>query len=231
MITLRPSQARGKADLGWLQSQHSFSFGSYYDADHMGFSALRVINDDHVAAGKGFATHSHANMEILSFVLEGEIAHRDSQGNVTQLPVGEFQLMSAGKGISHSEYNPLQQPLHFLQIWIQPNVQDQAPGYQQKHFGRNNGLTLVASPDGENGSLLIKQDVWIYQLLLQPGQIVELAANSQRHYYLHLVSGDLSLNSVEMTSGDGVKIKNHAEPYLLVNAGKTQVQALWFDLP
>jgi redox-sensitive bicupin YhaK (pirin superfamily) len=231
MITLRPSHSRGKADLGWLQSQHSFSFGSYYDANHMGFSALRVINDDHVAAGKGFATHSHANMEILSYVLEGEIAHKDSQGNITQLPVGEFQLMSAGKGIAHSEYNPLQQPLHFLQIWIQPNVQNQAPGYQQKHFGNNNGLTLVASPVGENGSLSIKQDARVYQLLLTPGQSIELAVDTTRNYYLHLVSGDLTLDSTALASGDGVKIEHHTDAYLAVNAGATNVQALWFDLP
>lgn len=228
-ITLRAHNSRGKADFSWLQSQHSFSFGSYYDANQMGFSALRVINDDHVAPGKGFDTHSHANMEILSYVLNGEIAHKDSQGNVTRLPAGEFQLMSAGRGIAHSEYNPAKQPLHFLQIWIKPNVENQAPGYQQKHFGREHGMTLVASPDGEQGSLVIKQDARVFQVLLQAEQTLNLALNAERHYYLHLIKGSLTLDSTQLTAGDGVKIER--EDAILLAAGDSEVEALWFDLP
>lgn len=228
-ITLRPHHSRGTADFGWLQSQHSFSFGSYYDANQMGFSALRVINDDHVAAGKGFDTHSHANMEILSYVLEGEIAHRDSQGNVTRLPAGEFQLMSAGRGIAHSEYNPTEQPLHFLQIWIKPNVENQAPGYQQKHFGDNPGLTLVASENGEAGSLLIKQDARIFQLLLPGHHSLDLALNAQRNYYLHLIKGSLSLNGHPLTPGDGAKVTGQEQ--VLIETAVTDIEALWFDLP
>ncbi len=228
-ITLRNHDSRGKADFGWLQSQHSFSFGSYYDANHMGFSALRVINDDWVAAGKGFETHSHANMEILSYVLDGEIAHKDSQGNVTRLPAGEFQLMSAGRGIAHSEYNPAEKPLHFLQIWIKPNVENQAPGYQQKHFGSHNGLTLVASPDGEAGSLVIKQDARIFQLLLNSQQPLTLPLNPARNYYVQVVKGSLALNDSQLTAGDGAKIS--AESGVSLLAGNSEVQALWFDLP
>lgn len=228
-ITLRAHNSRGKADFGWLQSQHSFSFGSYYDANQMGFSALRVINDDHVAPGKGFDTHSHANMEILSYVLNGEIAHKDSQGNVTRLPAGEFQLMSAGRGIAHSEYNPAQQPLHFLQIWIKPNVENQAPSYQQKHFGSHNGMTLVASPDAEAGSLRIKQDTRIFQVLLQKQQQLNLSLKTERHYYLHLIKGSLNLNGIQLTAGDGAKITGELDIALV--AGDGDVQALWFDLP
>lgn len=228
-ITLRTHNSRGQADFGWLQSQHSFSFGSYYDANHMGFSALRVINDDHVAAGKGFDTHSHANMEILSYVLQGEIAHKDSQGNVTRLPAGEFQLMSAGRGIAHSEYNPTDQPLHFLQIWIKPNVENEAPGYQQKHFGSHNGMTLVASPDAEAGSLRIKQDTRIFQVLLQKQQQLNLSLKTERHYYLHLIKGSLNLNGIQLTAGDGAKIAGERDLALI--AGDGDVQALWFDLP
>jgi redox-sensitive bicupin YhaK (pirin superfamily) len=137
MIILRPANERGTANFGWLDSKHSFSFGRYYDPEHMGFSALRVINDDSVAPGAGFATHGHRDMEIISYVLQGSIAHKDSEGNVEVLPAGEFQLMSAGSGITHSEYNASQtDPLKFLQIWIQPNTLGSSPGYQQKNFGQ-----------------------------------------------------------------------------------------------
>src|SRR5574343_637077 len=144
MITLRKSCQRGYADHGWLKSFHSVSFADYFDPAHMGFGNLRVINEDRIAAGTGFDTHGHRDMEILSYVLEGEIAHKDSEGNVATLPPGEFQLMSAGSGIRHSEFNPSRtKGLHFLQIWIRPNVYGEAPGYQQKDFGRNPGLTLA----------------------------------------------------------------------------------------
>lgn len=228
-IEIRPHHERGCADFGWLQSLHSFSFGSYYDAKHMGFSALRVINDDRVAAGAGFETHSHKDMEIISYVLDGEIAHKDSQGNVTQLPAGEFQLMSAGSGIAHSEFNPLQQPLHFLQIWIKPNVLGQKPGYQQKHFGDASGFTLVASPDGAQGSLVIKQDARIFQVLLGPEEINSIETTAQRHYYLHLIEGELSLDGVDLKAGDGAKVALQDQVKIITK--NQAVRALWFDLP
>lgn len=230
MISIRRSQDRGSANFGWLDSKHSFSFGSYYDPRQMGFSALRVINDDQVAPGGGFATHGHSNMEIISYVLEGEIAHKDSEGNVATLPPGEFQLMSAGSGIRHSEFNPsASKPLHFLQIWIEPNVVDKAPGYQQKAFGREQGLTLAVSPDGEAGSLVIKQDARLYQLLLDANTTAELPASTVRKYYVHLISGELAIEGETLKPGDGAKIEGTSN--LLMVAQQQAVKALVFDLP
>ncbi len=230
MISIRRSDERGGANFGWLDSKHSFSFGSYYDPRHMGFSALRVINDDRVAPGGGFPTHGHSNMEIISYVLEGEIAHKDSEGNVATLPPGEFQLMSAGSGIRHSEFNPSSsKTLHFLQIWIEPNVVDKTPGYQQKAFGSAPGLTLAISPDGEAGSLVIKQDARVYQLLLPGDGVAQLPSSPARHYYVHLIKGKLSLEGQEITAGDGAKLSGINE--LVVQAQGDAVQALVFDLP
>lgn len=230
MISIRPSEARGKANFGWLDSHHTFSFGNYYDQNHMGISALRVINDDRVAPGAGFSTHGHRDMEILSYVLDGEIAHKDSEGNVETLPAGEFQLMSAGSGIYHSEFNPSKnQPLHFLQIWILPNVYGQSPGYQQKHFGQHKGLTLVVSPDGEAGSLTVKQDARIYQLLLDARSGAELPARKSRNYYVHLISGELTLEGKTLQAGDGAHVSGVEQLPFLAGAGPAK--ALVFDLP
>lgn len=230
MITIRRSNQRGQADLGWLHSQHTFSFGSYYDPEQLGYSALRVINDDHVAPSAGFATHGHSDMEIISYVLEGEIAHKDSEGNIATLPAGEFQLMSAGSGIRHSEFNPsTTKELHFLQIWIQPNVRGEKPGYQQKDFGRNQGLTLVVSPNGEAGSLLIKQDARLYQLLLDKNTNTELAVTSHRHYYVHVISGELQIENAILTAGDSATLE-HIDALDLI-AKEKAVSALVFDLP
>lgn len=230
MITIRHADERGRANFGWLDSKHSFSFGSYYDEKHMGFSALRVINDDTVTPGAGFDTHGHRDMEIISYVLEGAIAHKDSEGNVATLPAGEFQLMSAGTGIRHSEFNPsANEPLHFLQIWIQPNVYGEVPGYQQKHFGNNKGLTLVVSPDGEAGSLKIKQDAKLYQLLLDENSGESLQADSTRSYYVHVVEGELEVNGEPLKPGDGAKLRNVSE--LKFAAPDRKVKALVFDLP
>lgn len=230
MISIRRSHERGSANFGWLDSKHTFSFGSYYDERHMGFSALRVINDDRVTPGAGFDTHGHRDMEIISYVLEGEIAHKDSEGNVATLPVGEFQLMSAGSGIRHSEFNPSRtQGLHFLQIWIQPNIYGEAPGYQQKDFGRNPGLTLTVSPDGEAGSLVIKQDARIYQLLLEPQASTSLPTEKSRHYYVHVIEGELEIDGEIAKPGDGVKLAEVNN--LQLNAGLQSVKALVFDLP
>lgn len=230
MIELRSATDRGMANFGWLKSKHTFSFGRYYDPAHMGFSALRVINDDEVAAGAGFDTHGHQDMEIISYVLEGEIAHRDSAGNVKTLPAGEFQLMSAGRGIYHSEFNAsATAPLKFLQIWIQPNQFGGLPGYQQKDFKSEPGLTLVISPDGRDGTLQIKQDAFLSQLLLSEHDVIELPVHAQRHFYLHLIAGEVELNGIRVKAGDGVKISNETELKLLASHGP--VKALWFDLP
>lgn len=230
MISIRRSNQRGGADFGWLKSKHTFSFGNYYDERQMGFSALRVINDDRVAADSGFDTHGHRDMEIISYVLDGEIAHKDSAGNVATLPPGEFQLMSAGSGIRHSEFNPSQtKELHFLQIWIQPNVYGQPPGYQQKDFGSKQGLTLAVSPDGEAGSLVIKQDARLYQLLLDANTSAELPASAKRKYYVHVINGELAIEGEIVKPGDGAKIENISS--LVMVAQQKAVKALVFDLP
>ncbi|MGV8836611.1 pirin family protein [Cellvibrio sp.] len=230
MINIRRSNQRGGADFSWLKSKHTFSFGNYYDDRQMGFSALRVINDDRVAADSGFDTHGHRDMEIISYVLDGEIAHKDSAGNVATLPPGEFQLMSAGSGIRHSEFNPSQtKELHFLQIWIQPNVYGQAPGYQQKDFGSKKGLTLAVSPDGEAGSLVIKQDARLYQLLLDGNTSAELPASKKRKYYVHVINGELAIEGEIVKPGDGAKIEDINS--LVMVAQQKAVKALVFDLP
>jgi hypothetical protein len=196
----------------------------------MGYSALRVINDDKVAPGAGFATHGHRDMEIISYVLEGGIAHKDSEGNVAVLPAGEFQLMSAGSGITHSEFNASStEPLSFLQIWIQPNVYGQPPGYQQKDFGQLPGLTLVASPDGADGSLVIKQDARLYQLLVSAGESASVAVDPVRKFYVHVVEGELQLEGETLTPGDGAMLAALRE--LSCTAGEQPVRALVFDLP
>ena len=230
MISIRRSNQRGSADVGWLKSQHTFSFGNYYDEKHMGISALRVINDDRVAPDAGFQTHGHRDMEIISYVLQGEIAHKDSEGNVAILPPGEFQLMSAGSGIRHSEFNPSPtKDLHFLQIWIQPNVYGQKPGYQQKDFGQDHGLTLVASPDGKDGSMVIKQDALLYQLILEADKDVRLAASTSRNYYVHVIEGELKIENQIVKPGDGATLEIIDELHLI--ALNQKVSALVFDLP
>lgn len=230
MITIRHANDRGRANFGWLDSRHTFSFGGYYDEQHMGFSALRVINDDTVTPGNGFGTHGHQDMEIISYVLEGEIAHKDSEGNIATLPPGEFQLMSAGSGIRHSEFNPSDKnPLHFLQIWIEPNVFGQRPGYQQKNFGSKSGLTLIASPNGKTGSLVIKQDAKLYQLLLDANTRENIPASAQRNYYVHVIDGELNVDDNVLTPGDGAKLQHIAT--LSLASGAKAVKALFFDLP
>jgi len=230
MLILRASDERGGADFGWLQSKHTFSFGEYYDERYMGFSALRVINDDRVAPNMGFQTHGHRDMEIISYVLQGEIAHKDSEGNVATLPAGEFQLMSAGSGIRHSEFNPsAKNELHFLQIWIQPNVTGQAPGYQQKDFGQEDGFTLVVSPDGRDGSLVIKQDACLYQVNLPEESELEFDVDPERNYYLHIIGGNLEVNGQALTAGDGLGLSGEQDIDVVV--GEQPVKALLFDLP
>ncbi|GLR32085.1 pirin family protein [Shewanella decolorationis] len=230
MIRIRKAQDRGQADLGWLKSQHTFSFASYYDPQHMGVSSLRVINDDRVAPGAGFETHGHKDMEIISYVISGTIAHKDSFGNVKTLPAGEFQLMSAGKGIYHSEFNASNtESLHFLQIWIQPDTLGIDAGYQQKAFEQTSALTAVVTPTGENGTLKVQQDATLYRLMLAPQEQVQMPRlKPQRQLYVQLVEGTLKVNDQVLTPGDGAHIT--AEEVVRFSATDSPVTALVFDL-
>lgn len=231
MITVRHANDRGRANFGWLDSKHSFSFGSYYDPQHMGFSELRVVNDDVVEPNAGFDTHGHRDMEIISYVLQGVIAHKDSEGNVKTLPAGEFQLMSAGKGIYHSEYNASDsETLRFLQIWIQPNTFGNKPGYQQKDFGQEKGLTTIATPTGENVTLHIKQDATLHQLILDANSELSIAIESGRNVYVHQVEGELKVDNTTLTSGDGAKVEQQST-IVFRNDSDKPTTALVFDLP
>lgn len=228
MIAIRRSEERGPTRLRWLDSRHTFSFGHYYDAEHMGVSALRVLNDDRVIPGGGFATHSHRDMEIISYVLSGVIEHEDSMGNIERLPAGEFQLMSAGTGVTHSEYNPSPtDPLRFLQIWIIPNQLGIEPGYQQKRFPRGPGRQLVISPDGRDGTLKINQHVYVEQLLLTAGDETIVNATGERIAFLHLISGALALGDERLGPGDAATI---ASGEITLRCSE-DAEALLFNLP
>lgn len=230
MIELRKANQRGSANFGWLNSKYSFSFADYYDPEQMGFSALRVINDDTIAPSSGFATHGHRDMEIISYVLEGHIEHKDSRGNTKILPAGEFQLMSAGQGILHSEYNASDSnPLRLLQIWIQPNVSGGSARYQQKKFVQQPGLTTIITPTGENDTLQIKQQAQLHQLLLEPNTSLDFSAK-RKNVYVHLVSGQLAVNEQTMAAGDGAKISN-LSALTFNNESSEQLIALVFELP
>ena len=229
MIKIRLSDDRGLADHGWLQSRHTFSFASYYDPKQLGVSALRVINDDRVTAGNGFGTHSHQDMEIISYVKNGHIEHRDNMGNVERLPAGEFQLMSAGTGVSHSEYNPSDtETLEFLQIWIQPDVVAIEPGYQQKRFDTRQGLQLIASPDAREGSLLLHQNASLYQLYLDTGQSIAHPLEYERTVYVHVLAGVVTVNGEQLNEVDGATV-SEVDRVDFVDADNCQ--ALIFDLP
>ena len=229
MIKIRRSDERGLANHGWLQSRHTFSFADYYDPDHMGVSALRVINDDKVVPGKGFATHSHKDMEIISYVKMGTIEHKDSMGNVEKLPAGEFQLMSAGTGVTHSEYNPsLSNPLEFLQIWIEPDAIGIEPGYQQKLFDAKEGLQLIASPDARDNSLRIHQNACLFQLRLEADQSISHSLEPGRTVYLHVISGAISVNGERLNEGDGAEVNKIDKVQII---GIENSEALVFDLP
>ncbi len=231
MITLRKASDRGLTKLDWLNSRHTFSFGEYYDPKESRFSVLRVINDDHVAPGKGFGTHPHRDMEIITYVLEGAVEHRDSLGTRSVIPAGDVQRMTAGTGITHSEFNPSpSEPLHFLQIWILPEAAGIKPGYEQKTLGdRTKGkLALVASHKGGDGALKIHQDTDLYIGALEKGQAVEKELASGRNAYVHVARGKLDLNGVAMGEGDGAKIKDESH---LKFAATDDAEVLLFDLP
>ncbi|WP_317933504.1 pirin family protein [Halioxenophilus sp. WMMB6] len=225
----RPGAERGAADFGWLHSKHTFSFGGYYDPKHMGFSVLRVINDDYVAAGAGFDTHGHRDMEIISYITEGAIEHRDSMGNHFVVPAGEVQRMTAGTGITHSEFNASKsQPLRFLQIWIKPKFTGLKPGYEQLKLAQTSALTPLVTPDGHAGSLTIHQDAAIYRLRLAAGQ-EQVLTTAARYGYLHLVRGSALVDGRELQAGDGL---GYSEAKTVsVSATRNDFEALWFDLP
>ena len=226
MLTLRKSQERGYADHGWLKSYHSFSFANYYDPQHMGFGNLRVINEDRIAPGTGFGTHGHRDMEIVSYVLEGNLAHKDTMGNVKGIPPGDVQRMSAGTGVQHSEFNHApDQTTHFLQIWIEPNVTGIAPSYEQKSFPdaeKRGRLRLVASPDGSEGSVLIHADARLYAGLFDAGESARLALEPGRKGYVHVVQGSIEVNGTPLSAGDAAKLENETR-IELSSANKAEV--------
>lgn len=231
MITLRKSQERGYADHGWLKSYHSFSFAGYYDPENMGFANLRVINEDWIAAGKGFGTHSHRNMEIVTYVLSGSLAHKDSMGNIESIPPGDVQRMSAGTGVQHSEFNHApNDTTHLLQIWIEPNVQEITPSYEQKTFAaasKQGKLKLVASPNGADGSVTIHADAALYAGLLGAGDSVSLQLAPDHKGYVHLVRGQLSVNGQRLETGDAAKLEGESTVSL---TDAVDAEVLVFDL-
>jgi redox-sensitive bicupin YhaK (pirin superfamily) len=232
MIELRPSAERGHANHGWLDSHHSFSFAGYYDPQHMGFGPLRVINEDRVAPGGGFGAHGHRDMEIISYVLDGELAHQDNMGNGSVIRPGDVQRMSAGRGVMHSEFNHAQdRATHFLQIWIEPNVHGIAPGYEEKRFDaaeKRGRLRLIASPDGADGSVTIHQDARVYAGLFDGGDSASYALAQGRRAYLHMVRGEARVNGRRLQGGDALKAVD--EPRIEIGDAH-EAELLLFDLP
>ena len=231
MITVRKAEDRGHADHGWLDTNHTFSFASYHDPKHMGYRSLRVMNEDRVAPGKGFATHGHDNMEIISYVLSGALEHKDNMGNGEVLRPGEFQRISAGSGITHSEFNPSSvDPVHFYQIWLVPNVRDIAPSYQQREFGEGeklDRLRLVASPDGEHGSLSIHTDANVYLSNLAAGAEVGFDLQPGRHGWLQVLSGSVAVSGNQLSTSDGAAITNEDSVSIVASE---DAEIMLFDL-
>ncbi len=231
MLILRKSEQRGHAHHGWLDTYHTFSFADYYDPDEMGFGALRVINEDRVKPGMGFGTHGHRDMEIVTYILAGALEHKDSMGNGSVIRRGDAQRMSAGRGVRHSEFNPSSsEPVHLLQIWIEPNVTGIEPGYEEKRFAdtdKQGRLRLIASPDGRDGSVTIHQDAYLYATLLDKGDAVTHALAPGRKAYVHVALGTLKVNGTPLKAGDGVKISGESGITL---AGAGNAEALLFDL-
>ncbi len=230
MITVRPSSGRGHVDHGWLDTRHTFSFAGYHDPAHMGFRALRVINQDVVQRGGGFGTHPHRDMEIVTYVLEGALEHRDSMGNRSVIPTGEVQRMTAGTGITHSEYNASDsEPVHLLQIWILPDRAGLTPSYEQRPLAPagEHGLVLVASPDGADGSLTIHQDARLWAARLEAAQGVDMPLAPGRQAWVQLISGSMAVNDTLLAPGDGAAVGD--EPHLVLRA-ESESEALIFDL-
>ena len=232
MLQVRKSEERGNANHGWLHSKHTFSFGHYHDPAHTGFGPLLVINEDRVSPGQGFGTHGHRDMEIISYVLDGALEHKDSMGTGSVLHYGDVQRMSAGTGVRHSEFNgSTTEPVHFLQIWIEPNVTGIAPSYEEKHFTpetKQGQLRLIASSDGREGSVLVHQDAAIYATILNDGDKIEHALAPKRAAYVHVIRGRVTVNGTELSGGDAIKIRQEAA-VTLSNAEAAEV--LLFDLP
>jgi redox-sensitive bicupin YhaK (pirin superfamily) len=232
MISYRRAAERGHAQHGWLDSFHSFSFADYYDPEHMGFGPLRVINEDRVQPGMGFGTHGHRDMEILSYVLEGELSHRDNMGNGSIIVPGDVQRMSAGRGVLHSEFNPSPDfPVHFLQIWIEPAARGIRPSYEQKRFdapAKRGRLALIASPDGANGSVTLHQDARVYAALVDGSERVAHDIAAGRRGYVHVARGRVQLNGTALDAGDAARLEGPASVTL---DGGDDAEVLVFDLP
>jgi len=232
MITLRKAEDRGHADHGWLNSHHSFSFADYYDPAHMGFGPLRVINEDRVQPGMGFGTHGHRDMEIISYVLAGQLEHKDSMGTGSIIMPGDVQRMSAGRGVRHSEYNPSRtERVHFLQIWIEPRTTGVEPSYEQKPIAaeeKRGRLRLIASPDGADGSVTIHQDARLYAALLDGADSVAHPVAPGRRAYVHVARGSVRLNGIALGTGDAARITDEA---VITLDGAAAAEVLWFDLP
>jgi redox-sensitive bicupin YhaK (pirin superfamily) len=231
MLTLRKRTDRGHADHGWLNSWHTFSFAAYHDPQHMGFGDLRVINEDRVQPGKGFGTHGHRDMEIITYVLDGALEHQDSMGNGSVIRPGSVQRMSAGRGVRHSEFNASStEPVHFLQIWIEPNVTGIDPGYEEKHFsdGEKRGhLRLIASPDGHDGSVTIHQNARVYAALLDGADTARHALAAGRKAYVQVARGAVSVNGQALVEGDGLSIRNESS---IEFSAASNAEVLLFDL-
>ena len=232
MTEIRRSNERGYADHGWLKSFHSFSFANYFDPEHVEFGPLRVINEDRVAPGQGFGTHGHRDMEIISYVLSGELAHKDSMGNGSTIRPGDVQRMSAGRGVMHSEFNPSKDnPVHFLQIWIQPDKQRIEPSYEEKSFSteeKRGRLRVIASPDRTAGSVLIHQDATVYAGLFSGAEQAVLKVKPGRRVYVHVARGSITANATKLTAGDALKLTDAAE---LTLSGGQDAEVIVFDLP
>lgn len=232
MLTVRKAEERGHANHGWLDSYHTFSFADYHDPEHMGYGPLRVINEDRVQAGSGFGTHGHRDMEIISYVLEGALGHKDSMGNGSSIVPGDVQRMSAGTGVQHSEYNHSKNGVtHFLQIWIQPKIKGIPPSYEQKHFPateKRGRLRLIASPDGGEGSVSMNQDALLYAGLFDGAERAELALAPGRKGYVHVARGSIEANGQRLSAGDALKVEG-VKAIELRNGREAEV--LVFDLP
>ena len=232
MLKVRKAEARGHANHGWLDTWHTFSFADYYDPREMGYGALRVINDDKVEPGQGFGTHGHRDMEIITYVLEGALEHKDSMGNGSIIRPGNVQRMSAGTGVRHSEFNPSREErVHLLQIWIEPKITGARPGYEEKQFGpadKKGRLRLIASPDGRDGSVTIHQDALVYAALLDGKDAVAHTLAPGRRAYVHVARGALTVNGAALTGGDGAKIEAESSIELKDARG---AEVLLFDLP
>jgi len=232
MIALRKADERGHANHGWLDSYFSFSFAEYHDPRHMGFAALRVINEDRVQPGRGFGTHGHRDMEIITYILSGALEHKDSMGNGSVIRPGDVQRMSAGRGVRHSEFNPSQsEVVHLLQIWIEPKITGVKPGYEEKQFGpseKKGQLRLIASPEGREGSVTIHQDATVYASMLDGKDAVTHRLAPGRRAYVHVARGSVQVNGTPLKSGDGVRIENESSIEL---KDAREAEVLLFDLP